>query len=699
MDQVKPWYLGVRRIAKLFMVENDPMAYDRDFWIDYFEKTCVDAVNLCAGGIVAFYPTKLPFHRKSRWMGDTDPFGELVAIAREKGLKIIARIDPHATHQESMDAHPEWIMRDFQGNPLRHASNPELWLACTKGPYYFEFMAGVIREITEMYMVEGFHVNRWEGMGMCYCQSCRDDFRTFCGRELPYMEKPYDELWGLYNEWAGKKQLQIWDAMNDVAQSVSPHSYFLPNTYQSKIISAADIKERTLIMNIDYQSRGLSAPIWDIGMVGKKVRGLVGEETPVLLGASPGFENFYRWKDSVRDAADYRLWYLDAIANGLDIAWGKFSAVLYDLRWLEPTQRLFKWHSENDHYLSNKRSAANAAIIYPAEKFIFPADGEPEEESNEYCLGIYHALLEGRIPFDMLHSDHISVESLSRYKVIILPNICRISDAQAQSLREYVKNGGRLVATYESSLYNEKGEMRTDFALSDVFGVRFVKRRAAYPIKNSYLNIKAGKNGEYHPILTGLEDAGRIIHSGRQLDVTPLSSADGAPLTAIPSYPDLPMEYVFPLQPETDIAEVYFNDFGKGLAVYYPWDLDRVYWEVASSDHGNLIRNTVRWLSDDSILLTVEGAGLLDVTCRIQADALVVHMVNLSNPMTMSGIIREFIPIGQQKLTVKIPDGKKVLDVKLLVKGGSLEYEQSGGQIAFTVESILDHEVIAIDIR
>ena len=697
MDYVRHWYLDVRRIAKLFMVENDPGTYDRDFWVDYFKKTHVDAINLSAGGIVAFYPTKLPFHRKSRWMGDTDPFGDLVAVAREMGLNVIARIDPHATHQETMDAHPEWIAIDVQGHPVRHPSNPELWLTCTKGPYYFEFMADVVREITQMYMVEGFHVNRWDGIGMCYCQSCRDQFRTFSSRELPHTEDPNDEIWEIYNKWAGKKQLQIWDAMNDVAQSVSKHSYFLPNLYHSKTISAADVKNRTRIMNIDYQARGFSTPIWDIGMVGKKVRGLVGEETPVMLGASPGFENEYRWKDSVRDVADYRLWYLDAIANGLDIAWGKFSAVLYDLRWLEPTQKLFKWHAENDHYLRNKRSAANTVIIYPVEKVLFPAVGEPEQESNEHGLGTYFALMEGRIPFDMLHSDHISAENLSRYKVVILPNICRISNVQADILRDYIRNGGQFVATYETSLYNEKGEMRPGFALSDVFGAQFAKRRAPYPIKNSYLNIKASKNGEYHPILSGLEDAGRIIHGVRQLDVTPLTAMDGAPLTTIPAYPDLPMEDVFPIYPETNIAEVYINDFGKGRVVYYPWDLDRVYWKVKSSDHGILIQNTVRWLLQDSIPVIVEGPGLLDVTCRIQADAMVVHMVNLTNPMAMSGMIREFIPIGQQKITVKIPDGKKALGVKLLAKGGYPEFVQTGNQVVFTVESILDHEVAAVD--
>src|SRR5215212_6711676 len=65
------------RWGQLVLVDNDPGNYDAGFWLDYFKRTRCDGVNLSAGGCVAFYPTKIPYHYKSAWMKDgTDPFGE-----------------------------------------------------------------------------------------------------------------------------------------------------------------------------------------------------------------------------------------------------------------------------------------------------------------------------------------------------------------------------------------------------------------------------------------------------------------------------------------------------------------------------------------------------------------------------------------------------------------------------------------------
>ena len=56
-----------------------------------------------------------------------------------------------------------------------------------------------------------------------------------------------------------------------------------------------------------------------------------------------------------------------------------------------------------------------------------------------------------------------------------------------------------------------------------------------------------------HPVLDGLDDAPRIINGVFRVDVRP----DGdfpSPVTLIPSYPDLPMEDVYPRVPHTDDA-------------------------------------------------------------------------------------------------------------------------------------------------
>ena len=82
-DSVAPtpsWVNKPMRWAQLTLVEDDPGKFDPRFWLDYFKRTRSDAVCLSAGGCVAYYPTKVPFHHRSQWLGDSDPFGELVAL-------------------------------------------------------------------------------------------------------------------------------------------------------------------------------------------------------------------------------------------------------------------------------------------------------------------------------------------------------------------------------------------------------------------------------------------------------------------------------------------------------------------------------------------------------------------------------------------------------------------------------------------
>src|SRR6185312_901463 len=102
------WYNRPMRWMQLVLVENDPGQYDPSFWLDYFSRVHADAACLSAGGCVAYYPTKIEYHHRSQWMKDTDPFGQLVAGCRKKGMVVVARTDPHSVRDDAAKAHPEW---------------------------------------------------------------------------------------------------------------------------------------------------------------------------------------------------------------------------------------------------------------------------------------------------------------------------------------------------------------------------------------------------------------------------------------------------------------------------------------------------------------------------------------------------------------------------------------------------------------
>jgi hypothetical protein len=66
--------------------------------------------------------------------------------------------------------------------------------------------------------------------------------------------------------------------------------------------------------------------------------------------------------------------------------------------------------------------------------------------------------------------------------------------------------------------------------------------------------------------------------------------------------------------------------------------------------------------------------------------------------MMMKGPIREFIPSPPQKVAIRIPWGAKAKKVQLLVSKQAPRVQDSNGVVTLTIPSIVDHEVVAIDL-
>jgi hypothetical protein len=179
--------------------------------------------------------------------------------------------------------------------------------------------------------------------------------------------------------------------------------------------------------------------------------------------------------------------------------------------------------------------------------------------------------------------------------------------------------------------------------------------------------------------------------------VTPREKFAQTPFTLIPSYPDLPMEKVYPRVAKTDISCLYLRQAG-GRVAYFPFDIDRTFWEVLSADHLKMMRNTILWAMDEAPVFEVEGPGLLDVTAWRNKGSITMHLVNLTNPMTMKGPYRDFFAVGAQKVKLTVPDEVHAKEAKLLVAGATIPVERSGSTLTFTVPSVRDHEVVAIEI-
>ena len=145
----------------------------------------VDAVLISVTGILAFYQTKVPYHRKGKFLGSRDFFGECCAAARKRGLHVIARMSPDLNWEDAVQAHPEWFQRDAQGNAVHHGEDPRLFRTCMFTTYMTDYMTAIMKEINSLYDVDGMFTNAWPPLGalpVCQCEQCNLDY----ARSLPF---------------------------------------------------------------------------------------------------------------------------------------------------------------------------------------------------------------------------------------------------------------------------------------------------------------------------------------------------------------------------------------------------------------------------------------------------------------------------------------------------------------------------------
>ncbi|HLN54946.1 MAG TPA: alpha-amylase family protein [Bacteroidales bacterium] len=695
------WATGPLRWAQLAFVEDDPGRCDPDFWLDYFKKIHVEGALLSAGGVVAFYPTEVPLHHRSDYLGNSDLLGYMIEGCHRQNITVCVRTDPHAARQNVYDAHPDWIAVTADGQKRRHWANPELWVTCALGPYNFEFMTEVHRELMNKYMPEGIFSNRWAGSGTCYCEHCRKNFKEYSGgMEIPgtiasqSSGNPDQALVATkYREWTNARLKDLWFLWDKEIRNIKPSARFIPNGYPDRRV----IGQYSDIFFVDRQGRSGFIPPWNSGRGAKELRAGGMGVKPLIQIFSVGLEAAPRWKDSVNTDAELKIWVADGIANGMLPCFVKFNAKPLDKRWLKTMEKVYEGHFRSARYLRNTAPMARVAVVLQEQNLPVSNSQQPwQRDSDSHMHGMYHALVEGHVPFEMINADVLDDEHLTPFKLLILPNVSHLSDKQCDQIKRFVDKGGSLLATFETSLYDEKGALRKNFGLSDLFGVSY-DGNVEGPMQNSYLRLREDPaTKKFHPVLEGLEDAGRIINGIYRVKVKPKLTFPG-PVTLVPTYPDLPMEDVYTRIPDPDTRELYLRGSGKSRVAYFPWDVDRSFWQYMTDDHGKLLNNTIKWALNEDPVVTVKAPGLIEITAWRQENSMAVHLVNLTNPMMMKGPFRELIPVDAE-VSIQVPVNSKVTAVTLPMRDEMPQYSYENGQVTLKVNKIYDHEIIGLDL-
>jgi len=679
-DAEVPWQRKIRRVGQLNMTEHDPVALDVEQWAEYWASLKVDAVLVSVTGILAFYQTKVPYHRKGKFLGDRNFFGDCCSAAKKRGMHVIARMSPDLNWEDAVQAHPEWFQRDQQNNPLRHGEDPRLYRTCMFSTYMTDYMPAIMKEINSLYDVDGLFTNAWPPLGampVCHCAQCRN---------LPPSGTP--AYWDKFNE----RTVYLWKLYDSIAKEKKPSNFYFANLGGGIRCTVDLVKLGELCewFQCDNQGRGGDdTPIWACSLQGRVCNAVQEGKmaTNVTAAWSTGTP---RWRNVYKSPEEQRMWFDETLAAGMvpyhHIVGGE-NGLGEDRRWLEPAHRYFTWMAKHDAHFVNRRSIANIGVVMGQRTHLFY---KPPRGSlmAQYMDGLYYALLEGRFLFDFVHEDKLAPRDLEKYSALLLPNTALLSDEQCRRLRGYVDAGGSLLATYETSLYNERNERRAEFGLAEVFGIR----KAGDSI-GSNGNAYMARIEKQHAILNGFTGTNWIPGADNRI---PLAPVDGAVLTVVPGFVGYPPELSYPAQSHTDEPAVVIREKGKSRLIYFPGDIERTMWKTGHTDLARLLQNSIRWVAGAGAPVTVDGDGVIETFAWETQAGFAVHVLNYTNPAMHRGWLRNFYPIGPQKVRMKLPAGRRVARVELLQAEVDVPFRMVNGAIEFTIPKVLDYEVAAL---
>ena len=172
------------------------------------------------GGIVANYPTRLPFHYRNPRL-EEDIIGELISQLHRRNIRFIGRFDFSKVNETIGTGHPDWLYRDLRGETVTYNGQMH---CCVNGAYQQESSLAILAEALEMYPLDGVFFNMigyqthdYSGVyhGICQCENCRVRFRSFSGEELPLKEDRSDPLYRQYLLFCDETSRELFRRIRD----------------------------------------------------------------------------------------------------------------------------------------------------------------------------------------------------------------------------------------------------------------------------------------------------------------------------------------------------------------------------------------------------------------------------------------------------------------------------------------------------
>lgn len=677
------WAQRVRRVGQLNFNERDPVELDVERWADYWAAAPVDVVLISVTGIIAFYPTEVPFHRRSRYLGSRDLFGECVAAAKRRGLRVIGRTSPDLNWENALGPHPEWFMRHPDGSFQAHAEDRRLYRTCMFSSYYTDYMPAVLREVNARYDVDGLYTNGWPPLGelpVCYCPICR---------KLP--PPGTVDFWHAFND----RTEALWRQFAAIAAEKRPENIFFANL-GGGLRAGPNLKRVRRYcswFNCDNQGRGGEGlPIWGAAQQGRVAAASLPSGVITNVTGAWSTCGAVRWRNVAKSRPEAEMWLGQTLASGMTMYYhwlGGQAGLGEDRRWQATGRQYLGWQARHERHFVNRRSLARIAVVMGQRTHLFyspPGEGKMQE----FMDGLYYALLEGRFLFDFIHEEDLDALRVERYRAVLLPNVAWLSDGECGQIARFAADGGSVMASFETGFYDERGRRRELPGLAELFGIQSAGKVQGPDGNGFYARLERA-----HPLLAGFGDTNWIPGGAYWIPV----QADGEPiLTVVPAYPAYPPELSYAPHDHTGQPAAVTREVGSSRRLYLCGDAERTAWRSGHTDLSRLLQNAVRWLAGGHAPVEVAGPGLIEMFAWETDPGYAIHLLNYTNPNLHRGWLRRHHPIGEQEIRLRLPPAQKVLRVELLRAEREISFSAQDGEIRLLVPRVADYEVAALTV-
>ena len=212
-----PWWKSNRlRVIQVNLPDYEAATLHPDSLVEDLVNYSANTVIINAGGIMAFYPTKLPFHYTNPYM-KPNTLGDVVRKCHEKSIKVIVRFDFSRVHESIFKLHPDWCYISPEGERI---INTNMYVASINGPYVQQHAFDIIQEVLDMYPIDGIFLNMpgyqtrnpYENKYHGIDQNKFDKeafFRFSNGKTLPLKEDKDDSVFQEYSSFK-KQSVEDW---------------------------------------------------------------------------------------------------------------------------------------------------------------------------------------------------------------------------------------------------------------------------------------------------------------------------------------------------------------------------------------------------------------------------------------------------------------------------------------------------------